>query len=109
MMEQEMLAEGFIVSKAYEINLDELDEGYLSDSIICYAENLNKAKVKLLKEIQYDNWILKKSGKELTYLNIPVKRIKSADKVIFEGKEIIRCSIDKLIEERERLAKLDEI
>ncbi len=108
-MEQEMLAEGFIVSKAYEINLDELDEGYLSDSIICYAENLNKAKVKLLKEIQYDNWILKKSGKELTYLNIPVKRIKSADKVIFEGKEIIRCSIDKLIEERERLAKLDEI
>jgi hypothetical protein len=104
-----VLAEGFIVSKAYEIDLDKLDEGYLSDSIICYAENSNKAKTELLKQTRYDNWVLKTSGEELTYLNIPVKRRKSSDKVIFEGKEVVRCSIDGLITERERLSKLDEI
>lgn len=104
-----LLAEGFIVSKAYEIDLDKLDEGYLSDSIICYAENSNKAKTKLLKQIRYDDWKLKYSSEELNYLNIPVKRKKSSDKVIFEGKEVLRCSIDELISERERVAKLDEI
>lgn len=104
-----VLVENSIVSKAYEIDLDELNEGFLSDSIICYAENLSKAKTELLKQTQYDNWILRSSGEELTYLNIPVKRRKSSDKVIFEGKEVVRCSIDGLIAERERLAKLDEI
>lgn len=104
-----LLAEGFIVSKAYEIDLDKLDEGYLSDSIICYAENSNKAKTELLKQVKYDDWKLKYSGEELTYLNIPIKRRKSSDKVIFEGKEVLRCSIDELINERQRIAKLDEI
>ena len=46
---------------------------------------------------------------KLSYLNIPVKRKKLSDKVIFEGKEVLRCSIDKLINERERVSKLDEI
>lgn len=104
-----LLAEGFIVSKAYEIDLDKLDEGYLSDSIICYAENSNKAKTELLKQVKYDDWKIKYSGEELTYLNIAVKRRKSSDKVIFEGKEVLRCSIDGLINERERITKLDEI
>ena len=104
-----VLAEGFVISKAYEIDLDKLDEGYLSDSIICHAENLNKAKTELLKKIRYDDWKLKYSGEELNYLNIPVKRRKSSDKVIFEGKEVVRSSIDGLITERERIAKLDEI
>ncbi len=104
-----LLAEGFIVSKAYEIDLDKLNEGYLSDSIICYAENSNKAKTKLLKQVRHDDWKLKYSGKELTYLNIPIKRRKSSDKVIFEGKEVFRWSIDELINERKRISKLDEI
>lgn len=96
-----LLAEGFVISKAYEIDLDKLDEGYLSDSIICHAENLNKAKTELLKKIRYDDWKLKYSGEELNYLNIPVKRRKSSDKVIFEGKEVVRSSIDGLIAERD--------
>ena len=103
------LVEGYIVKKAYEIDLDKLDGGYLSDSIICYAENVNKAKIELLKLIKYDNWIHRYSGEELSYLNIPVKRRKSADKVIFDGKEVVRYSIDELIEQRERIKKLDEI
>jgi hypothetical protein len=104
-----LLEEGSIVLKAYEIDLDKLEEGYLSDSIVCYAENSNKAKVTLLRQIANDNWKLKYLGEELTYLNIPVKRKKSSDKVIFEGKEVLRSSIEQLIAERERIAKLDEI
>jgi hypothetical protein len=103
------LSEGFIISKSYEIDLDKLAEGFLSDSIICYAENLNKAKTKLLRMVKYDYWVLKYSGEVLTYLNIPVKRRKSSDKVIFEGKEVVRSSINELISERERIDKLDEI
>ena len=104
-----MLLEGSIVKKAYEIDLDRLEEGYLSDSIICYSENMNKAKTELLKMVKYDDWKLKNSDDELTYLNIPVKRRKSSDQIIFEGKQVLRCSIDLIIKERERIAKLDEI
>jgi hypothetical protein len=104
-----MLAEGSIVAKGYEIDLEKLNEGYLSDIIICHAENHNKARVELLKKIKYDNWRLKNSGEELNYLNIPVKRSEWIDKVIFEGKEVLRSSIQRLINERERLKKLDEI
>jgi len=103
------LKEGSIVEKGFEIDLDKLEEGYLSDVIICQAESLGKAKAKLLRKVQYDDWRLKYSGEELTYLNIPVKRKKSCDKVIFEGKEVLRISIDSIILERERIAKLDEI
>ena len=98
-----------LVEKAYEIDLDKLGEGYLSGSIVCYAENVNKAKAELLKMVQYDDWKLRYSGEGLTYLNIPVKRRVSSDKVIFEGKEVVRSSIESIISERERIANLDSI
>lgn len=106
--EKPELIEGSIVSKAYEIDLNRFDEGYLSDSIICYANSRNEAKVNLLNQIKYDNWVLY-NNVEITYLNIPVIRKKSSDKVIFDGKEVLRCSIDDIIYERERIAKLNEI
>ena len=102
-------SEGNIVEKAYEIDMGKLSEGFLIDSIICHAENHNKAKIKLLKEVQYDDWVLKYSGENLNYINIPVKRCFSYDKVIFEGKEVIRHSIEGIKQEHKRLAKLDEI
>jgi len=104
-----LLAEGFIIAKAYEIDLDKLDEGYLSDTISCHAENANEAKSKLLKIVRYDDWKLKYSGQELTYLNIPIKRRKSYDKVSFEGKEVLYFQIESIKDERNRISKLDEI
>lgn len=104
-----LLAEGFIVAKSYEINLDKLDEGYLSDTISCHAENANEAKSKLLKIVRYDDWRLKYSGQELTYLNIPIKRRKSSDKVVFEGEEVLYFQIESIKDERNRISKLDEI
>ncbi len=98
-----------IVTKAYKINLDKLDEGYLSDSIICHSKNLNKAKIKLLEKVKYDDWKLKYTNDILTYLNIPVKRCKESDLVIFEGEEVLRNSIQNKITNRQKLIKLDEI
>lgn len=103
------LAEGFILSKAYEIDFSKIEEGYLYSRSICYAENRNKAKSILLKNNIYEGLCLKGSDDEVGYLTIPVIRCKNADKVIFEGKEIVRNQIDDLINERERIAKLDEI
>lgn len=98
-----------IVHKAYQIDLDRLSEGYLSDIIMCYAENLNKAKSILLEKIKYDNWKLAYSNDEVNYLNIPVIRRKSDDKIIFEGSEATKNQVSDIIYERERIAKIDEI
>jgi len=104
-----LLVEGAIVEKAYEIDLDKLEEGYLTDEISCYAENANKAKIELLKIVRYDDWKLEWTEEKLTYFNIPVKRRKSSDKVVFEGKEILRYEIEGIKDDRNRISKLDEI
>ncbi len=104
-----LLAEGFIVSKAYEINFSKIEEGYLYSDKICYAKNRNEAKSILLRENRYEGICIKGSDDEVEYLNIPVVRCKNADKVIFESKEVVRSSIDELKSERERIAKLNEI
>ena len=98
-----------LMLKAYEIDRDKLDEGYLSDTIVCHAENVNKAKKSLLELVRYDDWKLKKSGDYLDYLNIPVKRRPSSDKVLFEGNICLRCEIEEKLNERKRIEGLDEI
>lgn len=77
-----------IVSKAYELDLSRIEEGYLLDSIMCHADSLSKAKSILLNKVKYDNYKLCNSEQELNYLNIPVKRMKCNDKIIYENKEI---------------------
>lgn len=104
-----LLAEGFIVSKAYEIDFSKIEEGYLYSEKICYAKNRNEAKSILLKENKYEGICIKGTDDEVDYLSIPVIRCKNADKVVFDGKEIVRNQINELINERERIAKLDEI
>jgi hypothetical protein len=104
-----LLAEGFVTSKAYEIDFSKIEEGYLYAESICYAENRNKAKSILLGMNKYEGLCIKGTSNEVDYLSIPVIRCKNADKVIFDGKEVVRSKIDELINERERLSKLDEI
>src|SRR5688572_27910583 len=95
-----------IVKKAYELNLDRLEEGFLSSEIICHAKNHNEAKSILLKKVRYDNWKLKYSGDELSYLNIPVIRCEEADLVLFEDRQIPRNEINRILAKRERNAEL---
>jgi hypothetical protein len=103
------LADGFLVSKGYEINLDKLQDGFLSDNIICNADNINSAKYELLKKVKYEDWRLKYTGEELTYLNIPVIRRKSADLIMFDGDVITRLEIEKIKDDKKRLKKLEKI
>lgn len=104
-----LLAEGFVLSKAYEIDFSRIEDGFLYSQSICYAKNRNEAKSILLNENRYEGLCIKGTNDEVDYLTIPVVRCKNSDKVIFEGKEVVRSSIDELITERERIAKLDEI
>lgn len=48
-MEGTKIIDGTVLSKAYEIDFDKTEEGHLACAVNCYAENYNKAKVKLLK------------------------------------------------------------
>lgn len=95
--------------KAYQIDLDRLNEGYLSDVIMCYANNVNEAKKKLLQEVKYDNWKLKYTDAELTYLNIPVIRRKSDDKFLFEDQAVTEIEKNRILYKRERLLLLENI
>lgn len=108
-MKNNSSGEGSIVKKAYELNLNKLDEGFLSDAIICHADTFNEAKSILLTKVKYDGWKLKYSGDELSYINIPVRRNVQSDIVIFEGQEVPRDKINGIINTRERMAKFIEI
>jgi len=93
--------------KAYEVNLNKIDEGYLYDEIICYAENINKAKVKFLKE-NIDLY-LSSTSEEVTYITIPVIRCKQADKFHFEDKELTLSQIENILQERKRINELYDL
>ena len=98
-----------IVKKAYRINLDRIEEGYLYDEFICHAEKMTQAKSLLIKEVKYEGMELKYRKKDVNYLNIPVVRCKSADIVEFEGENLPIVKIDSIIKQRERFAELDKI
>ncbi len=100
-----------IVKKAYEIVLSRLDEGFLSDTIMCHAENVNQAKKILLDMVKYDGWKLRYgvNDDEINYLTIPVIRRKEDDIVLFEDKEIIKSKIEPMLRNRERLKELNDI
>lgn len=97
-----------LTQKAWEINRDKLNEGYLYSEMACYAESRNKAKSKLLSEYRYEI-NLKYSDDEITYLNIPVIRCPQADKYLFEEQDKTMLQIDEILYERERIFKLELI
>ena len=98
-----------IHQKAYELDLSKLSEGFLSSEIILHAENRNKARHLILEKVKYDDWKLYKTDEELSYLNIPVIRCESADKVYFEDKIINKGEIKFILEKREKIKYLQSI
>jgi len=103
------LGETSFPHKAYQIDLSRIKEGFLYDTIMCYAKNANQAKQILLRENRYENLTLSKSNEQVNYLTIPVIRRKSDDKIIFEGNAVTETEKNRILFERERLAKLDTI
>lgn len=100
-----------LLEKAYEIDFSQIEEGYLYCERVCYAENRNQAKSKLLSGIRkdYETLISKKTDKEVDYLTIPVIRCKEGDKYDFEGQSLTIRRIEEILSERERIKALDEI
>lgn len=72
-----------LAQKAYQVNFDKINEGFLSSGNICYAESRNKAKSILFNEIGDEGWELRYSDDPLSYINIPVIRAPEYDKFIF--------------------------
>lgn len=97
------------VKKAFEIDFSRIVEGYLYCDKICYAENHNKAKTLLLKEIKNEYIILSRTGDEVTYTTIPVIRCKAADLFLFEERELTMRQIEEIKAERDRVEKLNKI
>ena len=95
--------------KAYEIVFSKIDEGFMSSGNVCHAETFNKAKSQLLKQVEWDGWRLISSCEELTYLNIPIRRNKDYDIVIYEGQEVRRHQVEEIKAEKARNSALDAI
>jgi len=97
-----------LLEKAYEIDLSKIDERYVYEREIAYADSVGKAKTKLLSTANYNGMQLY-IGDDLTYINIPVIRAKDHDKFEFEGKGETMYSINEILHDRERITKLDEL
>lgn len=95
--------------KAYRVNLNKIDEGYLCCEEISYAETLSKAKSELLRVVKYHGWSLNRSDDEITFLNIPVVRAPEYDKFIINGSEMTMSVYEALMHEMKRNDALDDI
>ncbi len=104
-----MIADFKIIKKAYKVNFDKIEDGFLASDQWCYADSRNEARKRLLDKIIFDDWKLKYHDESVNYLTIPVVRCKDLDLVEFEGKRIKRCRIGDIIRERKRCAELDKI
>lgn len=110
------MKEGSIIEKAYQIDLDAILDGDLVHPIICFSNNIKDARKILLKKAKLHDLKLKRFHSwdmhflsQINLSNIPVKRCKEFDKVIFEGKEEVRGFIKEILSDRARIAELDKI
>lgn len=90
-----------VVSKAYELNLSAIDEGYMCSEVIVHAETKGKAKSALWSKICSDNY-QKTNGDDVSFINMPIRRSPRYDLVNFEGNTVVRNEIDSILAERKR-------
>lgn len=97
--------------KAYRINLDKIEEGYLYCEESCFAENQSKAKSILIKRSACIGMSLKYfiEPEEVNFKNLPVVRYNIADKFLFESDEKTMEEIEFILNERDRQKGLDDI
>jgi hypothetical protein len=100
--------ESEIATKAYQIDLSRISEGFAYSEIFCYALSMNQAKSELLKKTKYEGLGLFFKD-EITYLNIPVIRYPEADLIAFEGDYKTQRQIDEIQQKRKRLEYFDTI
>ena len=98
-----------IVEKAYELNLERIEEGYLYSQVWTRAKKNAEARVKILRENQYEGFKIKSTGEDISYTNIPLKRMPSHDVVMFENEHIARYEVARAIKRKERIEELKAI
>jgi hypothetical protein len=96
--------------KAWVFNKSRFEESYFVPDDVFYAETFTKAKSIALNSIKYDDY---KTflGEEITYLNIPLVRNRQYDRYLINGeiKTLDRIEIDRKYKERaDRLVALVE-
>ena len=96
-----------LLEKCYKINFDKIHEGCWASEVSCYADSRSKAKVILLKKIEYYGWKHYITNDDITYINISVIREPESDLYLFEGDKCSIGRINYILEERKRLADLD--
>jgi hypothetical protein len=97
-----------VVNKGYELNLEKIQEGYLFSPVACSAPTRGAAKIEILKSIRLDDVKLA-NGEETTYLNLPIRRSKNYDVVLFEGGEVTRHEVDTIKAYRKRMEHLNSL
>ncbi|OBQ56076.1 hypothetical protein JJL45_05315 [Tamlana sp. s12] len=96
-----------IVEKAYELNLDNISNGHLYPEEVVFAESRGKAKTLLSRQICIEDYKLDWE-EEMTFLNMPVRRAKQYDKVLFRGEEMRREQVEYKIRVEEENAKIEK-
>lgn len=98
-----------VVEKAYGLDLDKIDEGYLMTQTIVHADSRGKAKTKIMHELRYDDLKLCYTDAPVTFLNVPISRVPECDKVDFAGEILTKEMVRDKLRERERHSELDAI
>jgi hypothetical protein len=86
-----------IIEKAYRLNLDKIDDGFLCTERWCTAPNANIARGKLYADVKYEDMLMRFTVEPVTYFNLPVERYFERDTVLYKGENVIRHQVDYLI------------
>ena len=96
-----------IKEKAYELNLDKIRDGFRYCEVVVFAETRGQAKQKISGEIDLEDYEVEYVG-VMTFLNMPIRRAKQYDKVVFRGEEMRRNQVEYKIRVEEENAKIDK-
>jgi len=98
-----------LLKKAYEINRDKFAAPWDITDEVFYAETRGKAKNAAWMAMSYDGTYYDKYGREITFLNLPIRRAKDNDIYEYLGKEKRKCDIDYDIQKNNRNFELDKL
>lgn len=96
-------------AKAWVIDSAEFNEPWFVPEDVIYCDTRNKARQEALSILKWTDLVLKDTDKEPTYLNVPVRRAKPADKYMFNGKIMTLADIDYYERKEKRNKEIDKI
>lgn len=97
-----------IKEKAWIINANDFEEHWYAPQDFIYAESEGQAKTKALR-IVCDGDYARADKEDWTFTNIKIRRSKEGDKYLFEGNLVPKHIIDATMQERKRIAELEEM